>query len=151
MATTQDLVPAASGAVCLADRPPKNKPYFFGVGLAAAFSGVAVAFGSLRASLRSSRPVLRSSTRVRRRVFFFDGDADGLAVSVTAAFPGLGVGVGSAAKTLEEAIKQMAAARSGICFIIIISGLSFKWGARFSAEDWPITALLRAYRPLQHA
>jgi hypothetical protein len=68
---------------------------------------------------------------VRRRVFFFDGDADGLAVSVIAAFPGLGVGVGSAAKTLEEAIKQTAAARRGICFIIIISGLSSKWGLVF--------------------
>ena len=122
---------AWSGAICLANRSRKNKTYCFGVGVGAAFSGVGVAFGSLRAVLRSSRPVLRASTRVRRRVFFFSGDGDGDALSVTAPFAGLGVGVGSAAKTLDCAIKPMAAAKGRMCFIIIISGLSFKWGFSF--------------------
>ena len=120
--------------------------YCFGVGVAAAFSGVGVAFGSLRASLRSCRPFLRASTRVRRRVFF-SGDGEGDALSVTAPFAGLGLGSGSAAKTLDCAIKPMAAARRRLCFIIIISGLSFKSGSFFSAEAWPTNALLRAYRP----
>lgn len=105
------------------DRPRKNKTYCFGVGVAAGFAGEGVAFGSLRAVLRSSRPVLRASTRVRRRVFFFAGDAVGDALSVTAPFAGLGAGVGSAAKTLDSAIKPIAAARSRMCFIIMISGL----------------------------
>jgi hypothetical protein len=83
---------------------------------------------------------------VRRRVFFA-GDGDGDAVSVTADFAGLGAGVGSAAKTLASAIKPMAAARSRMCFIIVISGLSFKWGLFSSAEAWPTKTLLKAYRP----
>jgi hypothetical protein len=91
---------AWSGAICLADRSRKNKTYCFGVGVGAAFSGVGEAFGSFRASLRVSRPFLRASTRVRRRVFF-SGDGVGDALSVTAPFAGLGVGVGSAAKTLD--------------------------------------------------
>jgi hypothetical protein len=71
---------------------------------------------------------------VRRRVFF-SGDAVGDALSfVTAPFAGLGDGVGSAAKALDSAIRPMAAARSRICFIIIISGLSFTWGVIFFAE-----------------
>ena len=108
-----------------------NKTYCFGVGVAAAFSGVGVAFGSFRASLRVSRPFLRASTRVRRRVFF-SGDAVGDALSfVTAPFAGLGDGVGSAAKALDSAIRPMAAAKGRMCFIIIISGLSFKWGFFF--------------------
>src|SRR5271157_1557356 len=84
------------GRYRLISKSRKNKTYCFGVGVAAAFSGVGVAFGSLRASLRSCRAVLRASTRVRRRVFFFSGDGDGDALSVTAPFSGLGVGVGSA-------------------------------------------------------
>jgi hypothetical protein len=78
---------------------------------------------------------------VRRRVFFA-GDGD--AVSVTADFAGLGAGVGSAAKTLASAIKPMAAARSRMCFIIVISGLSFKWGLFSSAEAWPTKTLLKS-------
>ena len=101
------------------DRSRKKKTYCCGVGVAAAFSGVGVAFGSLRA-------FLRACTRARRRVFFFAGDGDGDAVSITAPFAGLGAGVGSAAKTLDWAIKPMAAARGRICFIIVISGLSFQ-------------------------
>jgi len=76
----------------------KNKTYCFGLGEAFA-AGEGEADGPLRASLRSVRPVRRASTRVRRRVFFADGDGD--AVSVTAAFAGLGAGVGSAANTLD--------------------------------------------------
>jgi hypothetical protein len=76
----------------------KNKTYCFGLGEAFA-AGEGEADGPFRASLRSVRPVRRASTRVRRRVFF--GDADGDAVSVTAAFAGLGAGVGSAANTLD--------------------------------------------------
>jgi hypothetical protein len=95
---------------------------------------VGEAFGALRASLRSSRPVLRDSTRVRRRVFFSDGDADGAALSlVTAPFAGLGDGVGSAAKTLDSAIKPMTAARSRMGFIIIISLVCCSTGGYFSA------------------
>ena len=105
-----------------------------------------VAFGSFRASLRVSRPFLRASTRVRRRVFF-SGDGEGDALSIAAPFAGLGLGSGSAAKTLDCAIKPMAAARGRMCLIIIISGLSFKLGFIFSAEAWPTHALLRAYRP----
>jgi hypothetical protein len=37
---------------------------------------------------------------------------------------------------LDCAVKPMAAARSRMCFIIIISDLSFRWGF-FSAEAWP--------------
>ena len=121
-------------------QPLHDAPFYcFGVGVAAAPSGVGVAFGSLRA-------FLRASTRVRRRVFFFAGDGDGDAVSVTAPFAGLGAGVGSAAKTLDSAIKPMARARIRMRFIIIISGLLLNWGF-LSAEAWPTTALLRAYRP----
>jgi hypothetical protein len=120
--------------------------YCFGVGVAFA-SGVGVGEACpFRASLRVARPFLRASTRVRRRVFF-SGDGVGDALSVTAPFAGLGVGVGSAAKTLDCAIKPMAAARGRMCFIIMISGLSFKCGFFFSAEAWPTKALLRAYRP----
>jgi hypothetical protein len=89
----------------------KNKTYCFGVGEAFVV-GVGEVFGSFRA-------FLRVSTRARRRVFCFSGDADGDAVSVTAAFPGLGVGVGSAAKTLDSAINPLAAARTRMCLIII--------------------------------
>ena len=67
---------------------------------------------------------------MRRRVFF-SGDGVGDALSVTAPFAGLGVGSGSAAKTLDCAIKPMAAARRRMCFIIIIPGLSFKLGFFF--------------------
>jgi len=104
----------------------KNKTYCFGVGVAAAFSGagVGVAFGSLRA-------FLRASTRVRRRVFFFSGDGDGDALSVTAPFAGLGVGVGSAAKTLDCAIKPMAAARSRMCLIIVYIWFVVQVGVSF--------------------
>jgi hypothetical protein len=118
----------------------KNKTYCFGVGVAAAPSGVGVAFGSLRA-------FLRASTRWRRWVFFFAGDGDGDAVSVTAPFAGLGAGVGSAAKTLEEAIKPMAAARSSMCFIILYLGCHFSGVSVCSAEAWPTTPLLKAYGP----
>jgi hypothetical protein len=69
----------------------RNKPYCFGLGEAFA-PGLGEADGPFRASLRVS-------TRVRRRVFFGDGDGD--AVLVTAAFAGLGAGVGSTAKTLD--------------------------------------------------
>jgi len=111
-------------------RSLKNRIYCFGVGVAAAFPGVGEAFGSFRASLRVSRPFLRASTRVRRRVFF-SGDGEGDALSIAAPFAGLGLGSGSAAKTLDCAIKPMAAARRRMCFIIIISGLSFKLGSFF--------------------
>jgi hypothetical protein len=63
------------------------------------------------------RADLRASTRARRRVFFA-GDADGDAVSVTAAFPGLGDGDGSAANTLDSAISPMAADKTKTCLII---------------------------------
>jgi hypothetical protein len=106
-----------------------EKTYCFGVGVAAAFSGVGVAFGSFRASLRVSRPFLRASTRVRRRVFFSgDGDGDG---AVTAPFAGLGVGSGSAAKTLDCAIKARAAARTRMCFIIIYIWFVVQVGGSF--------------------
>jgi hypothetical protein len=36
-------------------------------------------------------------------------------------------------------------------FIIIISGLSFKWGFLFSAEVWPTTALSELIDQPQHA
>jgi hypothetical protein len=78
---------ALTGLSALRTDRKKSKAYCFGVGVAAAFSGVGVAFGSFRASLRVSRPFLRASTRVRRRVFFY-GDA----LSVTAPFAGLGAG-----------------------------------------------------------
>jgi hypothetical protein len=141
-----------SGPVCLADRSRKNKTYFFGVGVGEAFCGVGEAFGSLRASLRSSRPVLRASTRVRRRVFFSVGDAVGDALSfVTAPFAGLGAGVGSAAKTLDSAIKPMAAAISRIRFSIIISGLSFKWGVLFPLKSSQPRLFSELIDQLQHA
>jgi hypothetical protein len=98
----------------------KDKIYCPGVGVAFA-SGVGEAFGALRASLRASRPVLRASTRVRRRVFF-SGEGDGDAVPVAAPLAGLGDGVGSAAKTLESAIRPRIAARRIMRFIIVISG-----------------------------
>jgi hypothetical protein len=93
-----------------------NTIYCFGLGEAFA-AGDGEADGFLRASLRSERPVLRASTRARRRVFF-SGDADGDAVSVTAAFPGLGDGDGSAANTLDSAMSPMAADRTKMCLII---------------------------------
>ena len=109
-----------------------------------------VAFGSLRASLRSCRPFLRASTRVRRRVFF-SGDGEGDALSVTAPFAGLGLGSGSAAKTLDCAIKPMAAARRRLCFIIIISGLSFKSGSFFPLKPGQPMLFSELIDQLQHA
>jgi hypothetical protein len=103
-------------------------PYCFGVGLGFT-SGEGEASGPpLRASRRvswrpvrrSCRPCLRASTRAWRRVFA--GEGEGEAVSVTAPFSGLGAGVGSAAKTLDSAIKPRIVARSRICFIIVIWG-----------------------------
>ena len=38
-----------------------------------------------------------------------------------------------------------------MCFIIIISGLSSKWGFFFSAEAWPTTALSELIDQPQHA
>ena len=90
-------------------------------------SGVGEAFGCLRA-------VLRDSTRVRRRVFFFAGDGDGDAPSIAAPFAGLGAGVGSAAKTLDSAIRPRVAARSIKRFIIVISAFLFQGGPFFPAE-----------------
>jgi hypothetical protein len=86
-----------------------EKTYCFGVGVAAAFSGVGVAFGSFRASLRVSRPF----------------------GAVTAPFAGLGVGSGSAAKTLDCAIKARAAARTRMCFIIIYIWFVVQVGGSF--------------------
>jgi hypothetical protein len=60
----------------------------------------------------------RAALRARRRAFF-DGDAVGDAVSVTAAFPGLGDGDGSAASTLESAIRPIIADKTKMCLIII--------------------------------
>ena len=134
----------------LADRSRKNKTYCFGVGVAAAFSGVGEAFGSFRASLRVSRPFLRASTRVRRRVFF-SGDGEGDALSVTAPFAGLGLGSGSAAKALDCAIKPMAAARGRICFIIVISGLSFQVEFLFSLKPGQPRLFSELIDQLQHA
>jgi hypothetical protein len=87
-----------------------DKIYCFGLGEAFA-AGEGEADGPFRA-------VLRASTRARRRVFFA-GDADGDAVSVTAAFAGLGAGVGSAANTLDSATSPMAADRTKMCLIIL--------------------------------
>lgn len=81
------------------------------MGLGEAF---AAADGEADAPFRAD---LRASTRARRRVFLA-GDADGDAVSVTAAFPGLGDGDGSAANTLDSAISPMAADKTKTCLII---------------------------------
>jgi hypothetical protein len=111
---------ASVSGVARCEQIAKNKIYCFGAGEAFA-SGVGEAFGCLR-------DCLRASTRARRRVVFFAGDGEGDAVSVTAPFAGLGAGVGSAAKTLDSAIKPMARARIRICLIISISGLLLDWG-----------------------
>jgi hypothetical protein len=113
----------------------KDRIYCPGVGVAFA-SGVGEAFGALRA-------FLRASTRVRRCVFF-PGEGD--AVSVAAPLAGLGDGVGSAAKTLESAIRPRTAARRIMRFIIVVSGFVSK-EVLFSTEAWSAPVLFRAYRP----
>ena len=85
------------------------------------------------------------STRARRRVFF-SGDADGDAVSVTAAFPGLGDGDGSAANTVDSAMSPMAADRTKMCLIIYYIWFGVRMGVFFLLQSGQ-GDLLRPDRP----
>ena len=82
------------------------------------------------------RADLRACTRARRRVFLA-GDADGDAVSVTASFPGLGDGDGSAANTLDSAISPMATDKTKRCLIIYNIWFLVRVGVFLAAEVRP--------------